>query len=103
MVQRIPNTTKEGYAWKPETILAVWSKGRVIPNFSPAVWRWDKCGRVMKFSEHGNRQSEYGWEIDHILAVANGGSDELSNLQPLNWAMNVNKSDNLFWSCPLPN
>ncbi len=54
----------------------------------------------MKWSEHGNRDSKYGWEIDHINPVANGGGDELNNLQPLNWVNNANKGDKLNWTCP---
>jgi len=54
----------------------------------------------MKYTEHGNRQSEYGWEIDHINPVANNGSDDLYNLQPLYWGNNLDKGDSLNWSCP---
>jgi hypothetical protein len=49
-----------------EDKLAIWDKGRVIENFDASVWRWDKCGAVMKYSEHGNTNSPHGWEIDHI-------------------------------------
>ena len=54
----------------------------------------------MNWSEHGNRDSEHGWEIDHIKAVTNEGSDELNNLQPLNWKNNADKSDKTYWTCP---
>ena len=54
----------------------------------------------MKWSEHGNRNSENGWEIDHINPVANGDGDELSNLQPLNWNNNSDKAVELNWICP---
>ena len=54
----------------------------------------------MKFNEHGNRFSKYGWEIDHIDLVANGGGDDLNNLQPLNWNNNASKGDDDDWSCP---
>jgi len=73
-----------------EDINKVWQKGRIISNFDSGTWRWDVCGAVMKRNEYGNRQSKYGWEIDHIYP--NGG-DSLSNLQPLQWENNVAKSD----------
>ena len=96
---RIHNTTKDGYGWSEETKSAVWQKGQVIPGYDSSVWRKDKCGAVMMYSEHGNRNSEYGWEIDHINPVSNGGGDELSNLQPLHWKNNMDKADKLYWSC----
>ena len=97
---RINNTDKNGSNWTEATKKAVWKKGRIIPDFESDIWRWDKCGAVMKYSEHGNRDSKHGWEIDHINPVANGGSDDLYNLQPLFWKNNADKSDSLNWSCP---
>jgi 5-methylcytosine-specific restriction endonuclease McrA len=94
------NTNRNGANWSDDTIKIVWNKGRIIPNFSPDDWRWDKCGLVMKFAEHGNRNSEHGWEIDHINPVSNGGGDNYDNLQPLNWKNNADKSNSLNWSCP---
>lgn len=77
-------------SFSEQDIEAVWNKGRVIPDFASDIWRWDVCGTVMKRSEHGNRNSKYGWEIDHINP---NGNDSLSNLQPLQWENNVSKSD----------
>ncbi len=79
---------------------AVWNKGRVIPNFDPNVWRWDICGRVMKYNLHGET-TEHGWEIDHIYPKSMGGSDLLGNLQPLFWENNRSKGDSLSWCCPV--
>lgn len=93
------NTKKDGSAWSDEAKQKIWEKGRSIPNYSDAIWRHDKCGAVMKYSEHGNRDSEYGWEVDHINPVSNGGDDNYYNLQPLNWKNNASKGDNLNWKC----
>ena len=62
--------------------------------------RYDKCDNPIKYSEHGNRESANGWEIDHIDPVSNGGTDDLSNLQPLFWRNNASKSEDLDWTCP---
>lgn len=86
-----------------QTIIAVWKKGRIIvqngKEYDPSVWRWDMCGNVMKYSEHGNTNAKYGWEIDHIKPTAKGGSDTLGNLQPLQWENNRRKGDTYPWSC----
>lgn len=78
---------------------AVWNKGRPITGYDSNVWRHDTCGSVMKYSDHGNTSSKFGWEIDHIRPKAKGGSDDLSNLQPLYWKTNRDKGDTYPWSC----
>jgi hypothetical protein len=79
-----------------EVILAVWNKGTAVLGYEPTKYRKDPCGAWMAFSDYGNRDSIYGWEVDHILAVANGGTDVSSNLQPLQWENNVAKGDGLL-------
>lgn len=76
--------------YNEETINAVWEKGKTIPDNDPKVYRKDECGAWIARSKHGNRDSQYGWEIDHISP---GGSDAISNLRPLQWENNVDKSD----------
>lgn len=76
-----------------ELIALIWTKGRLIPNQDPAVWRQDIYGSWMKFSDHGNVDSKCGWEIDHIVPVARRGTDEVANLQPLQWQNNRSKGD----------
>jgi len=74
-------------------IETVWKKGSPIYGLNPDTDRKDTCGAHMKKSEYGNTNSKYGWEIDHIRPKANGGGDELSNLQPLQWENNRSKGD----------
>ncbi|MGI0088298.1 MAG: HNH endonuclease [Nitrosotalea sp.] len=71
----------------------VWSKGQIVGGNDPVMWRKDECVAWILRSHYGRRDSEYGWEIDHIKPVSEGGKDELSNLRPLHWENNARKSD----------
>jgi hypothetical protein len=77
-------------SWSEETIQSVWEKGEIIPGNDENRWRKDQCGAWIGRIEYGNRNSQYGWEIDHINP---NGSDNLSNLRPLQWKNNTDKSD----------
>jgi len=68
---------------------AVWNKGHTIPGMDPSVWRKDDFGNQIRFEDHGNRSSPYGWEKDHIIPQAIGGSDSILNLRPLQSPMNA--------------
>jgi 5-methylcytosine-specific restriction endonuclease McrA len=94
------NTNRSGRSFDLSTQKAVWRKGIVAPGFDPDVIRKDKCGKLMSWSAHGDTSSVLGWEIDHILPKSKGGSDDLTNLQPLQWENNRTKGDNFpVWSC----
>lgn len=97
---RQTNTDKNGNQWTESTKTAVWEKGVFIEGYDAGKWRRDKCGHAIEWNQFGNRQSEYGWEIDHIYPVAKGGDDAFGNLQPLYWKHNAEKSDSLDWKCP---
>jgi 5-methylcytosine-specific restriction endonuclease McrA len=97
---RNQNTDRHGGNWSEAAKQIIWNKGSIIPDYSQELWRRDKCGQVMKYSDYGNRFSKNGWEIDHINPVVNGGLDIFENLQPLHWKNNAEKGDSLNWSCP---
>lgn len=99
---RLKGTKRNSEPFDEATVSAVWEKGRTVTGYDAGIWRQDTCGAWMKRSDHGNTQSEYGWEIDHITPVAAGGGDELSNLQPLHWQNNRGKGDDYpTWKCTI--
>lgn len=74
-------------------LTAVWAKATMAPGYDMNVYRKDTCSALIAWGEYGNRDSQYGWEVDHIVPVTGGGSDQLSNLRPLHWKNNARKSD----------
>ena len=66
-------------SFSDEDIQKVWEKGEVVTGQDASKWRKDKCGALIGRNVYGDRESKYGWEIDHI--EPDGGND-LSNLRP---------------------
>ena len=78
-----------------------WSKAWIVPGRDPKVIRKDSCGAWVKWEDHGNTNSEWGWEIDHIHPVARGGNDHPNNLQALHWKNNRAKGDSITGFAPV--
>ncbi len=69
--------------------LAVWAKGTPIPGSPSNIWRRDVYGNAMRYSDFGDRASQFGWERDHVVALALGGADTVNNMRPLHWRANA--------------
>ena len=76
-------------AYDSATIVAVWNKGTPVLGQNSTVVRQDHLGNTIHFSEYGNRQSAWGWEIDHITPSIFGGADHIGNMRPLHWRANA--------------
>lgn len=74
-------------------INAVWSKGIIVEGMDSSLVRKDPCGAWIMRNQYGNRESDYGWEIDHVYPVSLGGDDQIDNLRPMQWENNIKKGD----------
>ncbi|MCL4538791.1 MAG: HNH endonuclease [Bacteroidetes bacterium] len=99
---RLPNRTVEGRQFSTSIIDAVWEKAWPVTGYDPNLWRRDKCGALIRKFYFGDIESQFGWEIDHVKPVSEGGSDALINLEPMQWENNRHKGDNWpSWECKI--
>jgi len=85
-----------------DIIQRVWEKANVVTGVNPASRRKDACGAWIDRNMYGDRsvKNNTGWEIDHITPHSQGGTDDVSNLRPLQWYNNASKSDGKL-TCPM--
>lgn len=81
--------------------LEFWRNANIVEGENEDEVRRDASGAIMRYSEYNNRDSLYGWEIDHIypraLLEAAGVPEDLidnhANLRAMNWQNNVSKGN----------
>ena len=77
----------------------IWERGRIIKGYDKDKFRQDACGAWIIWDNYGDRESPFGWEVDHIYpesklrekGVDNEMIDNIVNLRPLNWRNNDSK------------
>jgi hypothetical protein len=87
------NYRNMSYSYTKQEIISVWKMATTAQGYNPDFVRRDRCGALIQLNQHGNRQSDYGWEIDHVKPTAKGGSHTYQNVQPLHWHNNSSKGD----------
>ena len=71
----------------------VWKEADILADKDPNMWRIDPCGACINWREF-NKKTKYGWNVDHILPQAKGGTYHIFNLCAMHWKNNMNKADN---------
>lgn len=66
----------------------VWEK-----EFGKSQKGTDAFGTVIAKAAYRDEQSEFGWDIDHIIPKSKGGTDNVPNLRPLAIENNRRKAD----------
>lgn len=79
---RIEIISLNGKPFDHETIRSVWEKAKRQPGFE--TFSLDHRGTTINIFEYG-RRSAYGWVIQRIVPLTEGGTDHISNLRPLHW------------------
>lgn len=70
----------------------VWEKATKVTGYDPNKWRKDFAGAWIGREYYG-LFGKYGWEIDHLKPIVLGGTDDMENLNALQWQNNRSKSD----------
>jgi len=92
----IKNNEKKMTKYSHAELSTIWNKATIVPGQDKNIFRKDVCGAWIAWKEHGNRNSQYGWEVDHIVPLSRNGAHHIDNVHPLHWQNNARKSDGSF-------
>jgi len=69
--------------WNRTTIQRVWNRGCVVSGQSPELWRQDGYGNLIYRPAYEYWWSSHGWEVDLLVPESLDGTNEPSNLRPV--------------------
>jgi hypothetical protein len=75
--------------------LAAWGKALPQAGYDTSMYRKDRFGTWIAFSEYG-KTTTYGWEIDHEWPLSRGGLLGQQNESATHWKNNRVKSNNFI-------
>ena len=78
--------------YSEEKLLEIWNKQRIPIEKYKDKYRKDACNAWIIWEEYG-KQTEFGWEVDHILPEVKGGTKDIDNLRAFHWENNKSKGD----------
>jgi hypothetical protein len=90
-IKKRQKSIEDIYYGRPGDKDATWEKGQKIEGKDPDEYRrCGRSGREMRYSHYGkkNHESLYNWHMDHVIPKARGGSNHISNLEPVNASKN---------------
>ena len=88
-------------AFSEEQIQEVWDRAMVVEGYDKSRFRKDACGAWIIRNKYGDIDSQYGWQIDHVVPRAlledkGFSEDEIdapANLRAMQHENNESKSD----------
>ena len=77
----------------------LWEKANPVDGYDSTLVRKDPCGASIQRDKYNDRDSDFGWEVDHVYPQAllkeKGADldeiDNIANLRAFNWHNNVSK------------
>ena len=77
----------------------LWEKANPVDGYDSTLVRKDPCGAWIQRDKYNDRDSDFGWEVDHVdpqaLLKEKGADldeiDNMANLRAFNWHNNVSK------------
>lgn len=70
-----------------------WNHAQIVEGYDKDSIRKDPCGAWIFKAHYGLRDSDFGWEIDHVFPIILGGDDFEDNLRAMHWKNNMSKGN----------